>query len=195
MYAQSVEWEQLTDRAFTPYRPDGVLDLSGIVKAVAIAAAGKLLEDQGPANWMLNAGGDLLAAGAAGDGSWRFGIVDPSDRARLLCAASLEGAQKAVATSGTSERGDHIWRTNERSDIQQATVVAGSIEKADVLATAIVSGGSETMQSVLEYRDVDVVAVDTQATIWASPRLRCNSTLQAAPQQSPAFSAMKLQTA
>lgn len=171
-YAQSIEWENITNRAFTPYRPDGVLDLSGVVKALAMDAAGQTLVGNGAKDWVLNVGGDLLVHGTPDTQPWRFGIVDPLDRTLLLGSTVLHDDRVAAATSGSAERGDHIWSTPGGSDILQATVIGTSIVEADVLATAIVSGGSDVMQNMLDHRDVDVLAVDDRGVVWASPRIR-----------------------
>ena len=39
-YADALAWRALTDGAFTPNRPDGVIDLNGVVKAKAMRAPG-----------------------------------------------------------------------------------------------------------------------------------------------------------
>ena len=41
VYTEAVLWRGRTDGAFTPHRPDGVVDLSGVVKALAIQANNK----------------------------------------------------------------------------------------------------------------------------------------------------------
>ncbi|MDY7558804.1 FAD:protein FMN transferase [Cryobacterium sp. 10C3] len=40
-YAIALDWRDRTDGVFTPHRADGVLDLSGVVKSLAIAEAGR----------------------------------------------------------------------------------------------------------------------------------------------------------
>jgi thiamine biosynthesis lipoprotein len=159
-YAQALEWRSLTAGAFTPHRPDGTLDLSGIVKALALDAAGSLLADSG--DWILNAGGDVLTSGQ----SATVGVTDPFDRTLLLTALRLSGPRRAVATSGTSERGDHIWG---HAEFAQVTVVANDIVTADVLATAIVAGGVETLGASTRSWDVDVLAIDVAGNLFATP--------------------------
>ena len=159
-YSMALEWRSLTGGAFTPHRPDGVIDLSGIVKALAIDAAGSRLADCD--DWILNAGGDVLTSGQ----SATVGIVDPFDRAQLLTSVRLGGSRRAVATSGSAERGDHIWG---RGGFAQVTVVADDIITADVLATAIVSGGVETLNASTSAWDIDVLAVDPAGNLFATP--------------------------
>ena len=172
-YALALEWRSATAGAFTPHRPDGLVDLNGVVKALAIRAAGSLL-GTADANWWISAGGDAQWSGTARhDAPWPIGIADPFDRRRLLCAISPAHTRSAVATSGRAERGDHIWRTVSSDDaIVQATVVASDIVTADVLATAIIAGGHDTLQYVLERYDVDALAVDRDGALQASPGFR-----------------------
>jgi thiamine biosynthesis lipoprotein len=162
-YALALEWRSLTNGAFTPHRPDGVIDLSGIVKALAIDAAGTLLDDSG--DWILNCGGDVLTSGQP----TTVGIIDPLDRAQLLTSVRLGGGRRAVATSGSAERGDHIWG---RSDLLQVTVVADDIVTADVLATAIVSVGGKGLDTLAQQFDVDVIAVDRSGGLRATSGFR-----------------------
>ena len=172
-YAAALRWRDDTGGAFTPHRPDGVIDLNGTVKALAMQAAADELLDAGFANWCLNAGGDVLCAGLQPDGkAWRVGVVDPADRTALLFTIPVDGTRHAVATSGSAERGDHIWMaTAIDGTYVQATVVADDIETADVLATAIIAGGSTTLASVVERWSVDVLAVARDGSLTATPGL------------------------
>ncbi|NRG41072.1 FAD:protein FMN transferase [Rathayibacter sp. VKM Ac-2835] len=190
-YAEALEWRTATDGAFTPHRPDGVLDLAGTVKARAIAAAGRLLERGDGSPWLLTVGGDVLGSRAAAVDAdhadpVRIGIVDPDDRRSLLCAVPLTGDRRAVATSGTAERGEHVWRRPHDPDgarFRQVTVLADDILTADVLATAILAGGEPTLDRVLSRWDVDVLACGTGGDLLVSDRLRAaistRSTMQA----------------
>ena len=95
-YADALAWSSLTSGAFSPNRPDGVVDLNGIVKAQAMQSAGGLIDSGGWREWSLNVGGDILIAGSTVQTT---GIVDPFDRAKLLCAIELRPPRVAVATS------------------------------------------------------------------------------------------------
>jgi len=162
-YAQALRWRTITGGAFTPYRPDGVIDLSGIVKALAMDAAGRLLKNR--EDWILRAGSKILASGTGAT----VDITDPGRRTALLTSVTLTGSRRAVATSGISERGDHFWG---RKTFAQVTVVADDIVTADVLATAIVAGGWDTMNHATGTYDIDVLAIDRQGNVAATPGLR-----------------------
>jgi len=171
VYATALGWRGETGGAFTPHRPDGTVDLNGIVKAWAMAEAGRALGD---GDWCLNVGGDVLVIGEAGPGApWVVGIVDPADRAALLTGLPLVGGRRAAATSGSAERGDHIWtRGREAAEFVQVTVLADDIVTADVLATAIVSGGSATLNDLTARFDVDVLTVARSGELRATPGIR-----------------------
>lgn len=172
-YAAALLWRTATGGAFTPHRPDGVIDLNGTVKALAMQAAADDLLDSGFTDWCLNAGGDVLCAGQQPNGSsWRVGVVDPMDRTALLVTLPVDGARHAVATSGSAERADHIWTATAigRSYLQ-ATVVADDIETADVLATAIIAGGPSALASIVERWSIDVLTVARDGSLCATPGL------------------------
>lgn len=171
LYARAIDWRNRTGGEFSPHRPDGVIDLNGIVKAVAMQSAADSLRGFGVVSWCLNVGGDVFTDGSQGDGSpWTVGIVDPLDRSSLLCAVTLGDERRAIATSGSAERGAHIWSKGvERSDFVQVSVVAAKIETADVLATAIIAGGVSTLNSITENYAVDVLTVDSKGSLTATP--------------------------
>jgi len=113
--ALALDWQAETDGAFTPFRPDGSIDLAGVIKAQAILEAGEALRMHGAHDWCLNAGGDVLVSGAqAGGLPWVVGIVDPKDRQALLSQFTCSARHPALATSGVAERGDHVWRVDRQ---------------------------------------------------------------------------------
>ena len=174
-YALALDWRDRTDGVFTPHRADGVLDLSGVVKALAIDEAGGTLHALGLGDWSLNAGGDVLVAGDQAPGlDWVAGIVDPEDRARTLAVVPLALPLRAVATSGSAERGDHIWSSGSggASAYRQVSVLARDIVTADVLATAIIAGGEATLNRSTETWPVEVLVVLRDGSLLATPGLR-----------------------
>ena len=74
--------------------------------------------------------------------AWTVGIAHPHRAGVLLDTLTLTAG--AVATSGTAERGEHIWDPVHRRPargLAAATVAARDIVRADVLATAAVARG------------------------------------------------------
>lgn len=174
-YEEAVDWRLLTEGAFSPERPDGVPDLSGIIKGYAIQRAGGALRELGIADWCLNAGGDVLVGGSPAPGSgvpWQAGIVEPEDRRALVSGFPLGGSSRfvALATSGSAERGDHIWTTGGgRSEFRQVSVAAMDIAAADVLATAIVAGGRPMLDRATDGWDIEVLAVLNSGHLLGTP--------------------------
>ena len=177
-YAEAANWRLLTEGAFTPERPDGAPDLSGLVKGYAVQEAGAALASLGLTDWCLNAGGDVLVSGSPIVGTtatWQAGIVDPQDRGILLAAYPLGGSTtaRALATSGSAERGDHIWtRSTGPSEFLQVSVAAADIVTADVLATAIVAGGLPMLNRATDGWDIQVLAVRRDGGLLATPGFR-----------------------
>lgn len=160
-YADALAWRDATGGAFTPHRPDGVLDLSGTIKALGIQRAADALSASGFTNFAVNCGGDILFAGSPDDAeSWTVGVIDPADRTRTVTSIRLDDTRPACATSSNAERGDHIWRRPDTDvSFAQVTVVAADIMTADVCATAIIAGGSETMNQLTREFDIAVFVV------------------------------------
>ncbi|MEY2698749.1 MAG: hypothetical protein RL720_705, partial [Actinomycetota bacterium] len=174
-YARALDWREKTDGAFTPHRPDGVIDLSGTIKAVAIDAAATLLRGAGFDNFSVNVGGDLTTSGnqSSEETGWITGIVDPLDRSTMLAALRLNADFPAMATSGSAERGEHIWlRPETTQDFVQATVIAHDIITADVLATAIIAGGQTTLDQVTQNFAVAVMTVAQDGALQANSRFQ-----------------------
>ena len=130
-----------TDGAFDArrHRADGRIDPSGFVKGWAIEEAAWQLDAAGARNYWINGGGDIVARGEASPGRpWRVGIRHPDQADRV--AAVLEVSDRAVATSGDYERGQHIAdpRTGRAAvGLRSVTVVGPRLAFTDAYATAV----------------------------------------------------------
>lgn len=175
-YALAQTWRADTEGAFSPHRPDVVIDLSGVVKAMAIARAGELLGEAAVEDWAVNAGGDVLAGGAVGHPWPTVGIVDPTDRTALLSQFTLSATHPALATSGIAERGEHVWRIGawdaEADPFVQVSVAGPDIMTADVLATAVLSGGRPTLDLAVRRWAVEVLAVTRSGRFFVTSAFR-----------------------
>ena len=172
-YSEALVWRDATGGAFTPHRPDGVLDLSGTIKADALRAADAALREAGVEVFSVNAGGDLVTAGVPEAGAWITGIANPLEAGDVLSVVSMTSTFSCMATSGTAERGEHIWRRPETdASFVQATVCAGDIMTADVLATAIIAGGAETLDYVTSRGDVAVLVVRADGSLLGNDAFR-----------------------
>ncbi|MBP2378387.1 thiamine biosynthesis lipoprotein [Microbacterium phyllosphaerae] len=151
----------------------GWFDPTGYVKGWAVEEASRrhlqpLLSSSVAVG--INAGGDLqLFTAPDADWRWHVGIADPHAPGRLV--ATMEVANGAVATSGTAERGHHIIdpRTGDpATGVASATIVADSLTRADIWATAAVVAGTAD-RSWLEKsgsRTGMLVGDDGEVTRW-----------------------------
>lgn len=98
---------ELTEGAFDPWAVDGGFDPSGDVKGWAAQTVADRLVTHGLRHVCVNAAGDLTVRGLADVGTaWRVGVPHPEDRLTLVHSFDLTDG--AAATSGFSERGEHI---------------------------------------------------------------------------------------
>jgi Membrane-associated lipoprotein involved in thiamine biosynthesis len=151
------------------HRADGRLDPSGFVKGWAIEEAAWLIDSAGGRNYWINAGGDIVARGHAEPGRpWRVGIRHP-DRADRV-AAVLAVSDRAVATSGAYERGDHI--TDPRTGaapvgLRSVTVVGPGLAFTDAYATAIFVMGLDGLLWLDSHPDYAAYVITGDGrTVW-----------------------------
>ena len=64
---------------------------------------------------------------------------------------------------------DIIWQLGGGNGLVQVTVAAADIVTADVLATAIVSGGTPTLNLATDNWDVAVLAIRADGSMLATP--------------------------
>jgi thiamine biosynthesis lipoprotein len=141
----------------------GRLDPSGLVKGWAIERASDLLRAAGSRHHVVNGGGDIQAVGPTADGTpWRVGISDPNDGDHLLGVVDVVG--RAIATSGTAERGQHVLnpRSGRPADhFASVTVISARLTDADVLATAAMARGATALQWLEQMSGVAALLVTT----------------------------------
>lgn len=140
-----------SDGVFSPFDPcTGRLDTGGYAKGHAIAKAVDAVRSTGVRDFSLNVGGDAYCSGQpALRGPWRIAIADPARRRRV--AAVLEVEDGAVATSGTAERGEHIWHRRPFSKVLSFTVIGPEIATADAYATIGFAMGEQGIEWVAAH--------------------------------------------
>lgn len=128
----------LSDGWFDPWAMPGGVDPTGLVKGWSAERALDDLTNAGVGIASVNAGGDITTVGSPnGTLPWRFGISDPLHPGQLAAVAKV---WRAIATSGTTERGEHLFdpHTGRASRaIASASVVGENLAVADGLATAL----------------------------------------------------------
>jgi FAD:protein FMN transferase len=163
-------YEAATDGFFSAWR-GAVLDPSGYVKGWAIARACAILDARGHRSYFVDAGGDVRTRGESGVGEpWRIGIRHPVERASVVRV--VLGRDLAVATSGTYEKGSHIYdpHTGAPADeLVSLTVVGPSIVEADVQATAAFAMGARAIEYLERLPGYEAYAIgpDLRAA-WTS---------------------------
>lgn len=150
-----------TDAVFDAW-PGGVFNPSGLVKSWAMDRAAAILEAAGAKRYFIDAGGDVLARGGRAPAvPWRVGIRHPVER--HLVARVLEGFDIAVATSGTYEKGEHIWNRTA-SDLVSVTVVGRDIVEVDVWATVCFARGLPGLALLEERPGLEGFAITSGLT-------------------------------
>jgi thiamine biosynthesis lipoprotein len=159
-----------TGGSFDPWQVAGGFDPSGLVKGWAADRCAEILHRHGLRSFTVDAAGDLACRGSAGEGhdGWPIGIAHPDDPQAVV--AVVEVRDGAIATSGISQRGEHV--TDPRTGVpvrgaRQATVVGPDGALADAYATALVVSGvsGATWFSALPGWSAYVIEGDT-ATAW-----------------------------
>lgn len=159
---QRVDYRQLqvdgTTVAFS--QPDMAITLDGIAKGYIVDEGIALLREQGLTNVIVEAGGDLLAAGRKTTGTpWQIGVQSPrAEQSGYLARVRVEN--QAIATSGdymqpysADFKHHHIIdpRTGYSSpELAGVTVLAPDTAQADALATAAMVLGPDAGQALIK---------------------------------------------
>jgi thiamine biosynthesis lipoprotein len=145
------------------------VDLGGFAKGWIVDDSAEFLRSEGVKNFIINAGGDLYAAGNKNGVPWKFGIADPNKKLEYLTTADLEN--KALATSGNYEReyitdrGDrisHIFNALTGENVRfykSVSVIAENAELADALATIYFILNEDEIKEVCEKLSTPVFIV------------------------------------
>jgi thiamine biosynthesis lipoprotein len=149
LYQRCLEIREMTDGWFDPWAAPGGFDPTGLVKGWAAECACRCFAGVTLAGVIVNAAGDVATSGTMASGeAFRIGILDPDDRHRIVRVVTSPGA---VATSGTAERGLHLFDPKSglgAARAKSATVTGPSLTIADALATALAVAGSEGLAFV-----------------------------------------------
>lgn len=157
--------------------PQIYLDFNAIAKGYTVDVIGTYLEQNGVKNYLVELGGELLAAGEnlSKGAPWTVGIDDPRQEAgsrKLKAAIALK--DRAMATSGNYRKfrtdsltgKKYVHTINpltgypEESNLLSATVLAETCALADAYATTFMAMGLHRSMSLLEeLEQVDVYLV------------------------------------
>jgi thiamine biosynthesis lipoprotein len=155
---------RLTGGWFDPWAMPGGVDPTGLVKGWAVERALDSVRRHVVAGYV-NAGGDIAVVGRPGSAErWRMGVRHPWRPDALACVVFVESA---LATSGTYERGSHLFDPRARRPSARAvsaSVVGPSLAVADGLATALCVGGDDVLDRLAEIPGYEGYLVRTDGT-------------------------------
>lgn len=162
-------WEKATDGFFSAFALDHTFDPSGLVKTWAAQQAIDSLLTAGIEDFSLNSGGDIWLSDRLSEANeWKIGIAKAvtiaSEDAGVLTVVNLQHTiYRAVATSGSAERGAHIWNPKSgalaNSELVQVTVLAKDLVTADVWATAAYAEGPNALNRISKQEGVEALFV------------------------------------
>lgn len=139
-------------------RPDGKIDPSGIVKGWAILNASNILKNVGMKRFYIDAGGDAEIVGK----NWKWGIRNPFNVKEIVKVLKLSNC--GIATSGTYERGQHIYnpitKSIEITDIVSLTVIGPDVYEADRFATPAFAMGAKGINFIEPMPDLEGYMID-----------------------------------
>jgi thiamine biosynthesis lipoprotein len=162
------------------------LDLGGLGKGYAIDCAAKKFRDSGVENFLINAGGDVLASGfnLDEDRTWKLDLAykDPkTSDVNIIGTLELEESGQALASSGSWSRaiGDfhHLINSNSgepKSEVVQTYVLAGNATDADGYSTALFLSGQNFLEK-LEEKNIEGLLITSDGKVFATdnfPRLK-----------------------
>ena len=177
-----VNWKHVELRAESSSvqlkQPGMLIGLGGIGKGIALEESKKVLADMEIDDYLIVAGGQVLAKGLNSGKPWRVGIQTPDNLFELV--GVLEVTDTCVSTSGDYEkyfekdgvRYHHIIdpRTGfPARGIRSVTVITPDATLADSLSTALfVMGREKAMELVDSMPEVEVVIVDESGEVFQS---------------------------
>ncbi len=156
---------EMTGGWFDPWTMPGGVDPTGLVKGWAAERALEMLRTHGALAAYVNAGGDIAVLGKHATAErWRMGIRHPWRPDALACTVFVE---RSLATSGTYERGLHLFDPHARqfsARAVSASVVGPSLAIADGLATALCVGGDDVLERLAEIPGYEGYLIRTDGT-------------------------------
>ncbi len=142
VFKLSQETKDQTD-GFFDIKYNGKIDPSGLVKGWAIYNASEILRKKGFKNFYVEIAGDIEVVGLNNEGEkWAIGIRNPFNKKENVKIVYLSNC--GIATSGTYERGDHIYNPKEKKlakEIASLTIIGPNIYEADRFVSACFAMG------------------------------------------------------
>lgn len=149
------------------------LDLGSVLQGYAADRAAATLRAQGQHEYLIEVGGEILAAG-----SWRVGIEDPFNPRLMLQTMLL--TDRALSTSGlyrakklaAGKPVSHILSPKTgrpvEPTLEMAAVYHESCFQADGWSTALMAAGFEQAKAIALRERLDVILVTPDKKVWRS---------------------------
>lgn len=149
------------------------LDLGSVLQGYAADRAAAILRAQGQHEYLIEVGGEILAAG-----SWRVGIEDPFNPRLMLQTMLL--TDRALSTSGlyrakklaAGKPVSHILSPKTgrpvEPTLEMAVVYHESCFQADGWSTALMAAGFEQAKAIALRERLDVILVTPDKKVWRS---------------------------
>lgn len=166
--------------------------LGGIGKGYAVDRGAAILRRAGFSDFLIQAGGDLYAAGRHGDRPWRVGLFDPRGKDGETFA-TIDLADETFSTSGDYERFfvkdsvryHHILdpQTGHPARLcRSVTILSRDALTADWASTGVfIMGPDDGMALVESLPDVEAVIVTADNDVRVSSGLKDRLNLQRQP--------------
>lgn len=171
----------LDGKQISSRNPAVQIDLGGFAKGWAVDLVIEQLKQQGIANAIVNAGGDLRAIGSHGERPWHIGIRNPA-QAGAIAALDIQ-TDEAVFTSGDYERFfvingkryHHIidprtgWPAEGTTSL---TVIHPNAATADAAATALFVAGDDWPRIARQMGIDKVMRIRSDGGVELSPAMQ-----------------------
>jgi len=165
IFRLSEETKKETNGYFDIKNRKGIFDPSGIVKGWAILNAANIVKKAGYKDYYVEAGGDIQVSGNNDKGeNWTVGIRNPFNIEQIVKVLKIKN--EGVATSGTYERGQHIYNPKNKeqlfTDIVSLTVIGPNVYEADRFATAAFAMGRKGIEFIERLRGFHGYLIDSK---------------------------------
>ena len=157
--------------------PNGTrFDPCGYVKGWSVERALRILDDHGVHDFCINAGGDIALGGRNHDGRpWNVGIRHPDDAQSLVMVLAAEGPI-GIATSGSYERGAHIFDPRvdlPSTELASVTIVGPSLADADAYATTVYVMGVQGLAWLSRFPEYSGCVITRAEELFSTERFDC----------------------
>ena len=162
------------------HSPDTRIDVGGIAKGCVLAEIAGMLDRRGVRQYLVVAGGDIVARGKRPDGNpWLIGVQHPRNPDEYLATLPLKSGA-SVVTSGDYERFrivdgkryHHIFNSHTGQtclENQSVTIYAPDPVVADVLSTGLFCRPAKEIIAYVDKRpQLECLVVDSTGAVYVS---------------------------